>query len=64
MRFKADGIGEMCWCLFTWRKGVTVEKPARLYRRLAGMCCAAHHSVAGAMRGGWLRDRGIRGTVC
>ena len=45
VRFKAGGIDEICWHLFTWRGSVTVEKPVRLRRRLAGMCesLAAHH---------------------
>ena len=45
--FKAGGIEEMCWHLVTWEDGVTVEKPARLRRRLVEMCSslAAYHSV-------------------
>ena len=45
VRFEAGGIDEMCRHLFTWGESVTVEKPARLRRRLAGMCAAlaAHH---------------------
>ncbi len=45
--FKAGGINEMCWHLFTWGESVTVEKPARLRRRLAAICAslAAHHSA-------------------
>ena len=38
IRFRAGGIDEMCWLLFTWVESVTVEKPVRLRRRLAGMC--------------------------
>ena len=47
VRFEAGGIDEMCWHLFTWGESVTVEKPARLRRRLAAMCAslAAHHSA-------------------
>ena len=47
VRFEAGGIDEMCWHLFTWGESVTVEKPARLRRRLAAMCgaLAAHHSA-------------------
>ena len=43
--FTVGGIDEMCWHLFTWGPSVTVEKPARLRRRLAEMCTslAAHH---------------------
>ena len=46
VRFKAGGIDEMCWHLVTWGESVTVEKPARLRRRLAKLCStlAAHHS--------------------
>ena len=45
VRFTAGGIDEMCWHLFTWGESVTVEKPARLRRRLAEMCAtrSAHH---------------------
>ena len=45
VRFRAGGINEMCWHLFTWGEHVTVEKPIRLRRRLAKMCAslAAHH---------------------
>ena len=48
VRFEADGLDEMCWRLITWGESVTVEKPARLRRRLAVMCgaLAGHHSVA------------------
>ena len=49
VRFKAGGIDEMCWHLFTWGDSVTVEKPTRLRRRLAEMCVAlaVHHRVRG-----------------
>ena len=52
--FKAGGLDEMCWHLFTWGDSVTVEKPARLRRRLARMCAslAAHHGSPGPARGG------------
>ena len=48
VRFEAGGLDEMCWHLITWGKSVTVEKPARLRRRLAAMCgaLAGHHSAA------------------
>ncbi len=47
VRFKAGGLDEMCWHLVTWGEHVTVEKPARLRRRLAEMCgrLAAHHGA-------------------
>ena len=46
VRFTAGGIDEMCWHLITWGGSVTVEKPARLRRRLVEMCTslAAHHA--------------------
>lgn len=45
VRFRAGGINEICWHLFTWGEHVTVEKPIRLRRRLAKMCAslASHH---------------------
>ena len=48
VRFEAGGLDEICWHLFTWGESVTVERPARLRRRLAAMCAsrAAHHSTA------------------
>ena len=53
VRFRAGGVEEMCWHLFTWGESVTVEKPARLRRRLAAMCAtlAAHHSITGGDNG-------------
>ena len=46
VRFRAGGLTEMCWHLFTWGTGVTVERPARLRERLRQMCAdlAAHHA--------------------
>ena len=43
--FRAGGVDEMCWHLFTWGESVTVERPARIRRRLAEMCTllATHH---------------------
>ena len=45
---EAGGIDERCRHLFTWGESVTVEKPARLRRRLAAMCAvlAAHHRAS------------------
>ena len=45
VRFKAGGIDEMCWHLFTWGDSVTIEEPLGLRRRLACMCVmlAEHH---------------------
>ena len=47
VRFEAGGLDETCWHLITWGESVTVEKPARLRRRLAAMCgaLAGHHSA-------------------
>lgn len=46
VRFRAGGRGEMCWHLFTWGTGVTVEEPAELRERLQRMCAglAKHHT--------------------
>ena len=46
VRFRAGGLDEMCWHLFTWGTGVTVEKPAQLRERLRHMCTglAEHHA--------------------
>lgn len=46
VRFRAGGLTEMCWHLFTWGADVTVERPARLRERLQQMCAdlAAHHA--------------------
>ena len=45
VRFRAGGIDEMCWHLFTWGESVTVVTPILLRQRLAAMCAslAAHH---------------------
>ena len=47
VRFRAGGTREMCWHLFTWGDGVTVEAPESLRRELAEMCAAAarHHRI-------------------
>ena len=46
VRFRAGGLDEMCWHLFTWGTGVTVEEPAELRERLRHMCAglALHHA--------------------
>ena len=60
VRFEAGGLDEMCWHLFTWGKSVTVEKPARLRRRLAGLCAAlAKHHADAAREGGRSRKGGV-----
>ena len=48
VRFRAGGMSEMCWHLFTWGTGVTVEEPAELRQRLQHMCAglASHHREA------------------
>lgn len=67
--FTAGGIDEMCWHLFTWGEHVTVEKPARLRRRLAEMCksLATHHTVrrvhGTSRRSGSTDDRDGAGRV-
>jgi predicted DNA-binding transcriptional regulator YafY len=45
VRFRAGGVLEMCWHLFTWGTEVTVVNPERLRRALAEMAteAAAHH---------------------
>jgi len=45
VRFRAGGLGEMCWHLFTWGTAVTVVKPAELRERLQSKCAdlAEHH---------------------
>ena len=45
VRFRAGGLDEMCWHLFTWGENVCIEKPVRRRRRLAKMCelVTAHH---------------------
>ena len=37
VRFRAGGFDEMCWHLFTWGESVTIEKPARLRKRMVEM---------------------------
>ncbi len=48
VRFRAGGVLEMCWHLFTWGTTVTVIAPDDLRRTLAGMAAAAadHHGGA------------------
>ncbi len=45
VKFRAGGLDEMCWHLFTWGTAVRVEKPKELRERLRGMCegLAGHH---------------------
>ena len=46
VQFCAGGLNEMCWHLFTWGEGVTIEQPAELRERLTSMCAmlARHHA--------------------
>ena len=46
VKFRAGGLNEMCWHLFTWGEGVSVEKPVELRERLRSMCeeIARHHA--------------------
>lgn len=34
MRFRAGGMQEMCWHLFTWGTAVTIVAPTSLRRRM------------------------------
>ena len=46
VRFTAGGVEEMCWHLVTWGTAVTVERPARLRRRLFADACRARTTVS------------------
>ena len=48
VRFRAGGVQEMCWHLFTWGTAVTVVAPDSLRHTLAQMAAAVadHHGVA------------------
>ena len=45
VRFRAGGVQEMCWHLFTWGTTVTIVAPGELRAELAGLAAAAaaHH---------------------
>ena len=63
VEFTAGGLDEMCWHLFTWGRGVTVDRPERLRERLRRMCAslARHHmSTAHATDESSSTDRGPR----
>jgi len=47
VRFRAGGMQEMCWHLFTWGTAVTVEAPDVLRTAIAAMAksTAAHHNT-------------------
>ncbi len=59
VRFRAGGIDEMCWHLFTWGESVTVVQPVLLRRRLAAMCAslAAYHGERKGQDGGRAPNR-------
>ena len=46
VRFTAGGLDEICWHVVTWGIYVTIDEPAHLRRRMAGLCAtlAAHHA--------------------
>ena len=46
--FRAGGLEEMCWHLFTWGQSVTVKKPEGLRCRLVEMCeiLGTHHGTS------------------
>ena len=48
VRFRAGGMQEMCWHLFTWGEAVTVVGPAELYTTIsaASAVLATHHGRA------------------
>ena len=48
VQFRAGGLNEMCWHLFTWGEGVTVVQPVELRERLRRMCVRLvnHHADA------------------
>ena len=47
VKFRAGGLNEMCWHLFTWGESVAVEQPVELRERLRKLCeeIAEHHAV-------------------
>jgi predicted DNA-binding transcriptional regulator YafY len=51
MRFRAGGIQEMCWHLFTWGTAVAIVVPDTLRAKLADMAflVADHHATAAAV---------------
>ncbi|MGC8523207.1 MAG: WYL domain-containing protein [Acidibrevibacterium sp.] len=48
IRFRAGGLQEMCWQLFTWGEAVSVLAPEMLRNQLAKMAAAVseHHRAA------------------
>ena len=46
VQFRAGGLNEECWHLFTWGEGVVVERSLKLKERLRNMCegVAEHHA--------------------
>jgi predicted DNA-binding transcriptional regulator YafY len=45
VRFRAGGLQEMCWHLFTWGTAVSIVAPEELREELAGLAAVAatHH---------------------
>jgi predicted DNA-binding transcriptional regulator YafY len=60
VRFRAGGVQEMCWHLFTWGKAVTVVAPEELRTEMTEMVTEvlAHHRGSGK----WPGSRTRRGT--
>jgi predicted DNA-binding transcriptional regulator YafY len=58
VRFRAGGIREMCWHMFTWGEGVEILKPQELREIIAAtsMIVSKHHTtsqkVGGAVNAG------------
>jgi predicted DNA-binding transcriptional regulator YafY len=48
VRFRAGGVQEMCWHLFTWGTAVSVMAPEALRTHMADMAIAAaqHHAAS------------------
>jgi predicted DNA-binding transcriptional regulator YafY len=46
VRFRAGGVQEMCWHLFTWGTAVTIVAPDELRAAMAEMTMASarHHT--------------------
>ena len=50
VRFRAGGIQEMCWHLFTWGTSVTIAAPHSLRAAMAEMANTVEHHHAGVMQ--------------
>jgi predicted DNA-binding transcriptional regulator YafY len=51
VRFRAGGVQEMCWHLFTWGTAVSIMAPDTLRERMAEMTMAVAHHHAVSVRG-------------